>query len=848
MHPAHPHRCPHARPAPSVPVLTGSGPVARLVYLWRWFWCIVARNRLTIAAASLIWLIWRSGPQPRRLAYPCQQAAGANLGALAILIVPAWARHREHHRGVARAATFATGSLALAGILFLAVSAGRTVYSQLTASFTPGNPAVVPWTPDVVTDPVAMSPRITRPNDVEAVVTVNRNTAPQLTYGVEPYNPGPNTAYNLIEDAVRELHLGPANNPLANLISDVDGDGVIEVVIKPNTVEYYNDQNGQRSPVYSHPATLRPLVDMAARAGAQRIYIGDGSRIGTDFYTKLNSMGYTESYFSTMRAAWPGVAIYRVNMADRQNWSWVKLSTASGGPSSYAGSGYVSANLKKANDNAAYFNQPDTHGRSGPGQGACMGALAITDYVLDADVIIDLAKLKVHYLGINTAVLKNWVGITMFSTADTTQQYWSRISHEKNLSTSYEQGFGNDIMWRELLDCHRAVLYWRDGVMHSTQQRRYLCVLDAINAAEKWHVFGPEDPQPYWLDTVLASVDPVAIDAVGSRLQRFDFRHIPIINNAHARSIGSTWPIGTADPARVRVRTVGTTRIDESYDHAFLFDRRQDASLPDYADTTLTDLTPPTIDAVGANDLGDGAYHVGASVRNATVVYLYYGDDGSGAPNVLRLGRDGPEVWSGDVDGPLGEAFIVAQDDNFNTSQATVSNLPVIALDRTSINAQTWIGGSPVPGGFLVWNIGQGLLTYTVTDDADWLWVDPVEGDSQGEQDTIAVNYSAAGLHAGTHEAFITVSGNAINSPKTIRVTLRVDTVKPDMDGDGDVDMSDFGTCQACITAPGVVSSAPCAISRIDADDDVDSIDCGLVKVCLSGANVPADPNCLGGP
>jgi hypothetical protein len=48
--------------------------------MWRFFWGIVARNKLAIAVASLIWLLWRSGAQPRRLAYPCQQAAAANLG------------------------------------------------------------------------------------------------------------------------------------------------------------------------------------------------------------------------------------------------------------------------------------------------------------------------------------------------------------------------------------------------------------------------------------------------------------------------------------------------------------------------------------------------------------------------------------------------------------------------------------------------------------------------------------------------------------------------------------------------------------------------------------------------
>ena len=81
-----------------------------------------------------------------------------------------------------------------------------------------------------------------------------------------PLNPSTATAYGLIWKTISDLHLGPPDNPLADLIQDVDGDGTVEVLIKPNHVEYFNDLNGQRSPCYSHPATIRPLVDMLARA------------------------------------------------------------------------------------------------------------------------------------------------------------------------------------------------------------------------------------------------------------------------------------------------------------------------------------------------------------------------------------------------------------------------------------------------------------------------------------------------------------------------------------------------------------------------------------------------------
>jgi len=70
--------------------------------------------------------------------------------------------------------------------------------------------------------------------------------------------------------------------------------------------------------------------------------------------------------------------------------------------------------------------------------------------------------------------------------------------------------------------------------------------------------------------------------------------------------------------------------------------------------------------------------------------------------------------------------------------------------------------------------------------------------------------------------------------------------IPADLDRDGDVDQTDFGLLQACLTGPGVIQDDPaCEAARIDDDPDVDIDDFGILQACMSGANVPADPNCV---
>ncbi len=68
---------------------------------------------------------------------------------------------------------------------------------------------------------------------------------------------------------------------------------------------------------------------------------------------------------------------------------------------------------------------------------------------------------------------------------------------------------------------------------------------------------------------------------------------------------------------------------------------------------------------------------------------------------------------------------------------------------------------------------------------------------------------------------------------------------KADFDLDGDVDQSDFGHLQACMSGQGSLQDDPnCQDARLDGDGDVDGTDVTSLRSCLSGSGVPAEPGC----
>jgi len=71
------------------------------------------------------------------------------------------------------------------------------------------------------------------------------------------------------------------------------------------------------------------------------------------------------------------------------------------------------------------------------------------------------------------------------------------------------------------------------------------------------------------------------------------------------------------------------------------------------------------------------------------------------------------------------------------------------------------------------------------------------------------------------------------------------DPVPGDIDRDGDVDQSDFGLMQACLSGFGVTQNDPdCAGADLDDNTSVDHDDVVIFKGCMSGFGILGDPDC----
>ena len=66
----------------------------------------------------------------------------------------------------------------------------------------------------------------------------------------------------------------------------------------------------------------------------------------------------------------------------------------------------------------------------------------------------------------------------------------------------------------------------------------------------------------------------------------------------------------------------------------------------------------------------------------------------------------------------------------------------------------------------------------------------------------------------------------------------------PDLDADGDVDQSDFGQMQVCLTGSYAWVGPECEYTDFDEDGHVDQYDVETLMNCMAGANVPAGQAC----
>jgi hypothetical protein len=100
---------------------------------------------------------------------------------------------------------------------------------------------------------------------------------------------------------------------------------------------------------------------------------------------------------------------------------------------------------------------------------------------------------------------------------------------------------------------------------------------------------------------------------------------------------------------------------------------------------------------------------------------------------------------------------------------------PFLTVTPTSLDATGEVGLPISSESLQIGNTGQETMSYTISTDAPWLSVSPSSGNvAPGGSITATVQFDSTGLEVGSYDASITISGNALNAPKTVDVTLQM--------------------------------------------------------------------------
>ena len=236
----------------------------------------------------------------------------------------------------------------------------------------------------------------------------------------------------------------------------------------------------------------------------------------------------------------------------------------------------------------------DAHGKAmRDGDDPGIGRYRIAPAVLEADVIVNVPKAKVHCSGGITVAMKNMVGIIPSWDGPHSDGTLKDCAHTSDVDQAGGRRglyLENDTIWRSMADLNRILLYAdRQGVLHATPQRRYVCLVDAITAAEA----SQYQPHPFPLNAVIVGTDPISVDAVTARCMGFDPRQLKSVTQAALRQ---DLPLGPDAPAKIHVITAEQQGLSARFRQA-LQPETQIYSWVGYLEAS--DFAPPRVLASG---------------------------------------------------------------------------------------------------------------------------------------------------------------------------------------------------------------------------------------------------------
>jgi uncharacterized protein (DUF362 family) len=380
----------------------------------------------------------------------------------------------------------------------------------------------------------------------------------------------------------------------ANVFGRIIPEGA-RVLVKPNLVLHENEGPWGIEPLITHASIIETVVETALRAKPSRVIVGDApiqscnfehlaGRTGLD--TWAASLAARDARFAGLRdfrrttcVVNHGVRFAAENVQPEDNFVLFDLAHDS--------------LLEPITDDRHGFRvawydprlMAKTH-HSGRHQ------YLLARDVLDADVVINLPKLKTHKKAGVTCALKNLIGINgnkeylphhrvggagtggdCYPRRSAVKRALEYIADQRNQTTSLAAGTfwygmtlgltrilkvkgdrlgfegswsGNDTIWRTCLDLNRILIYGRpDGTMADVPQRRVIHLVDAIVAG---HGDGPLAPKALPLGFLMGGTNAAAVDWIAAHVLAYDIERIPIVREA----FGSfRWPLTGFAPSEI---------------------------------------------------------------------------------------------------------------------------------------------------------------------------------------------------------------------------------------------------------------------------------------------------------
>lgn len=368
----------------------------------------------------------------------------------------------------------------------------------------------------------------------------------------------------------------PAWSPLSDL---VQAGGT--VVLKPNYVRHYHERGGSIESVVTHAAVLRPLLDYAWKAVGPEgaVVVADAPQYDCDVEAMLAATelpALLEWYASAVRrrVEWRDL---RVQFGRQERGVVVERRELAGDPL-----GYEAVDLGDASEftrlapgelallRGADYDEEVTIRHHSRGR----NEYKVARTILRADLVINVPKVKTHKKTGVTLSMKNLIGINgdknwlphyragfavgggdEFPTPDMYARLrrmggemarrllkrgigsnlfrrLRRIEDASGLGDRARNGnwWGNDTIWRTTIDLNK-IFYRGDarGRLSDAPGRRVLNVYDGVIAGEG---DGPMAPTPRAEGLLAMGEDGVATDVVVAWLMGFDWRRLPVLQNA----------------------------------------------------------------------------------------------------------------------------------------------------------------------------------------------------------------------------------------------------------------------------------------------------------------------------